>query len=84
VSNQKPSEFAEQTSSDRVLAYALDAIDKPGLGDPVSSIRRDMERFGSAHVERALAKCRELLELNPHDEVALGAQRLLDEARTRA
>ncbi len=71
--------FVEQTTVDSIVTLALNTVDKPDTfySDPADSLRRIIERYGDEPVEKALARCRELLDANPNDFTAAGAVRFL-------
>ncbi len=72
--------FIEQTTVDSIVTLALNTVDKPEafLSDPAASVRRSIERYGDELVEKALARCRELLDANPNDFTAAGAVQFLE------
>jgi hypothetical protein len=80
---QDRAKFVRQTTVDRVLSYALSAIDKPGaegiLNVSHSALAREVERDRGV-VEEALERARDLAEQNPRDFVASGAVQLLSNA----
>jgi hypothetical protein len=63
-----------------IVLTALDAIDKPDAfrSSPEHALTRMLEQYGSDAFADALERIRELLTLNSHDVVALGAERLLE------
>jgi hypothetical protein len=74
--------FVEQTTIDRLVSLALNTVDKPEAfhSDPASSVRQVIELYGDEPVEKALDRCRELLETNPNDFTAAGAVKFLESA----
>jgi hypothetical protein len=72
--------FIEQTTVDRLVTLALNTMDKPEafVADPARSVRRVMERYGDEPVEKALTRCRELLDASPNDFTAAGAVKFLE------
>jgi hypothetical protein len=78
--------MADQTAAvEWIVRVAINAIDKPGElnSAPEASLERLLDRYGTEAFEVALSRVRELLALNDHDFVALGAERLLENALAR-